>query len=85
MGEGRKSARENVELTTLYSLTPVMAVKRLARLFLPRTRSPFSPLVLSFQKIAEAPSLMTLLPLLLPPSRLSPLCLLLLSPLTREL
>lgn len=42
--ERRKSVRENVELTTLYFLTPaVMAVRRLARLFPPCTRSPFPP------------------------------------------
>jgi len=42
--ERRKSVRENVELTTLYFLTPaVMAVRRLARLFPPCIRSPFLP------------------------------------------
>lgn len=88
MGMGRKSARENVELTTLYSLTPVMAVKRLARLFLPRTRFPFSPpLVLSFQKIAEASPSRDASPSSSSPPRLSPSPSpsTLLSPLTREL
>lgn len=85
-GKGRKSARENVELTTLYSLTPVMAVKRLARLFLPRTRSPFSTPCppSSFQKIAELPLSRRFSLFFFSASFFSPLFLCL-SPLTREL
>lgn len=55
--EGRKSVRENVELTTLYFLTPSNGCKKVSSSFSPLHKvsvPSFFPPVSFFQKIAEA-------------------------------
>lgn len=69
--EGRKSVRENVELMTLYFLTPVMAVRRLARLFPPCTRSSFLPSFLLSSSFRKSQKLLRVTHLSLPLSRTS--------------
>jgi len=69
--EGRKSVRENVELMTLYFLTPVMAVRRLARLFPPCTRSPFLPSFLLSSSFRKSQKLLRVTHLSLPLARTS--------------